>query len=176
MILGWPVIILVIIILYPHQYLLMKMKWMYHTIFFYSVSTWVLRFIFPNPGEGWARVVMSGMSGSSLPQRHYCLGEWTSVAFQKSLVWVRNECMCVCVRGRKKKSRYLGLWFHFGPFWKVFLFFIAGVFMVQIVFMEKLDGQSYFSSTKNVRNVQRESKRLVGGEDNTMDLCVFAIF
>lgn len=43
---------------------------------------WIIFFVIP--GEGGARVMLSGMSGSSLPQRHYCLGERTSVAFQKS--------------------------------------------------------------------------------------------
>lgn len=49
------------------------MNWIFFCLFFFI------------PGEGGARV-MSGMSGSSLPQRHYCLGERTSVAFQKSCV------------------------------------------------------------------------------------------
>lgn len=131
------IILVLIIILYSHQYLLMKMKWMYLTL--YSVNTWNWINFFFIPGEGGARV-MSGMSGSSLPQRHYCLGERTSVAFQKSRVWVRNECECVrarvCEKQNKKKCRYLGLWFHFWSFWKVFLFFITGVFTVQIVFMK----------------------------------------
>lgn len=82
------IILVLIIILYPHQYLLIKMKWMYLTIFsqhmnwnffFYSLFFFI-------PGEGGARVMLSGMSGSSLPQRHYCLVERTSVAFQKSRV------------------------------------------------------------------------------------------
>lgn len=52
--------------------------------FIFSQQTnWI--FFSSIPGEGGARV-MSGMSGSSLPQRHYCLGERTSVAFQKSRV------------------------------------------------------------------------------------------
>lgn len=54
-----------------------------HFIFSQHMN-WIYFFLIP--GEGGARVVMSGMSGSSLPQRHYCLGERTSVAFQKSRV------------------------------------------------------------------------------------------
>ena len=76
------IILVLIILLYPRHYLLMKMKWMYLTL--YSVNKQI-GFFFSIPGEGGARV-MSGMSGSSLPQRHYCLGERTSVAFQKSRV------------------------------------------------------------------------------------------
>lgn len=69
------------------QYLLMEMKWMYliyirstHELDLFFLSFF---FFFSIPGEGGARA-MSVMSGSSLPQRHYCLGERTSVAFQKS--------------------------------------------------------------------------------------------
>lgn len=79
------IILVLIIILYPHQYLLMKMKWMYLTLYSVNTLTGFLFFFFI-PGEGGARVMLSGMSGSSLPQRHYCLGERTSVAFQKSRV------------------------------------------------------------------------------------------
>lgn len=78
------IILVLIILLYPRHYLLMKTKWMYLTL--YSVNKRIgFLFFFSIPGEGGARV-MSGMSGSSLPQRHYCLGERTSVAFQKSRV------------------------------------------------------------------------------------------
>lgn len=42
--------------------------------------------IFSHSWRGRIQSVKSGLSGSSLPQRHYCLGERTSVAFQKSRV------------------------------------------------------------------------------------------
>lgn len=105
-----------IIILYPPHYLLMKVD-VSHIIFSQHMN-WI--FIFFIPGEGRARA-MSGMSGSSLPQRHYCLGEWTSVAFQKSCVWMRSECVW-----ETEKCRYLGLWFHFGPFEKCSYFSSLG--------------------------------------------------
>lgn len=103
----------------------------------------ILFFFFPGEGEAG---VLSGMSGSNLPQRHYCLG--------------RTDICCLLCHVRKweasscEERREPSIRFHFWSFWKVFLFFIAGVFTVQIVFMKNSDWRSYFSST-NVRYVHR---------------------
>lgn len=121
------------------------------------------------PGDGGARE-MSGMSGLSLPQRHYCLGEQTSVAFQKSYVWMRSECVW-----EAEKMQISGSLIPFWSFWKVFLFFITGVFTVQIVFMKIRWTRSYFSSA-NVHNVQRAEGQSLAGGDNTMESSVSAIF
>lgn len=109
---------------------------------------------------------LSGMSGSSLPQRHYCLGERTSVAFQK----VVYECG-VSACAKLKKCRYLGLWFHFWSFWKVFLFFITGVFTVQIVFTKnQMDTILFFKYKMFVTCKEKDGcLREEEEEDNTID-------
>uniref|UniRef100_G3NVZ7 Uncharacterized protein n=1 Tax=Gasterosteus aculeatus TaxID=69293 RepID=G3NVZ7_GASAC len=92
---------------------------------------WIYFFI---PGEGGARV-MSGMSGWSLPQRHYCLGERTSVAFQKSCVCVCvrvrvRVCVRVCEGAREKLKKNADIWVFdsiFGPFKKCSYFSSLGL-------------------------------------------------
>lgn len=131
------IILVLIIILYPHQYLLMKMKWMYLTL--YSVNTWNwINFFFHSwrgrsQSDVW-NVRVEFATKTLLPWRTdiCCLSKVTCMS--EKWVWV-----CACARvweTKKKKCRYLGLWFHFWSFWKVFLFFITGVFTVQIVFMK----------------------------------------
>lgn len=96
------------------------MKWMYAVIFILFFF-----FLISFPGEGGVGV-SSGMSGSNLPQRHYCLGRmdicclWSHVR-----EWETSAC------GERTEP---SIRFHFWSFWKVFLFFIARVFTVQIVF------------------------------------------
>lgn len=80
-----------------------------HFIFTRHMNWISFFFFFFIPGEGGARAVLSGMSGSSLPQRHYCLGERTSVAFQK----VVYECE-VSACEKLKKCRLPGSLI---PFW-----------------------------------------------------------
>lgn len=75
------------------------------------------------------RVLLFGLSGSSLPQRHYCLGERTSVAFQKSYVRVRNVWVSVCVRERAKEREGSAK--------------MSDVWILDSIFFEKC---SYFSS------------------------------
>lgn len=60
-----------------------KMKWMYAVIF-------ILLLFFFFPGEGGVGV-SSGMSGSNLPQRHYCLG--------------RMDICCLLSRVNEKRVR-----------------------------------------------------------------------
>lgn len=76
----------------------MEMKWMY--LILYSVYA-LIGFFFLIPGEGGTRVMLSVMSGSCLPQRHYCLGERTSVAFLKSCM---SEQLSACGKTEKKKK------------------------------------------------------------------------
>lgn len=68
-----------------------------HFIFSLRIN-WIFFLI---PGEGGARVMLSVMSGSCLPQRHYCLGERTSVAFLKSCM---SEQLSACGKTEKKKK------------------------------------------------------------------------
>lgn len=77
------------------------------------------------------RVLLFGLSGSSLPQRHYCLGERTSVAFQKSYVRVRNVWVSVCVRERARAKEREGS------------AKMSDVWILDSIFFEKC---SYFSS------------------------------
>lgn len=68
-----------------------------HFIFSLRIN-WIFFLI---PGEGGTRVMLSVMSGSCLPQRHYCLGERTSVAFLKSCM---SEQLSACGKTEKKKK------------------------------------------------------------------------
>lgn len=162
LILRWPqlLFLVLIIILYPRQYLLMKMKWMYLTL--YSVNTW-FGFIF---------------SFLEREEPEWCL-ECQGRVCHKDIIALENghllpfkshvyECENVCARERARetenKCRYLGLWFHFWSFWKVFLFFITGVFTVQIHEKNPMDTILFFKSKMFVMCKERDR-----GGDNTMD-------
>lgn len=73
----------------------------------------------------------------------------------KSREWETSAC---------DERREPSIWFHFfWSFWKVFLFFIARVFTVQIVFTKTQDWRSYFSSP-NVRNhAERRTEACASG-------------
>lgn len=122
------------------------------------------------PGEGGARVMLSGMSGSSLPQRHYCLGERTSVAFQKS-------CMSEkWMRVRNWKMPIIWVFDSILVLLKSVLIFHHWGFYGTDSIHEKSDGHDLIFQVQNVRNVQREGQVLVRGGDNTIDWSVSAIF
>lgn len=70
-----------------------------HFIFSLRIN-WIF-FLIPGEGGEGARVMLSVMSGSCLPQRHYCLGERTSVAFLKSCM---SEQLSACGKTEKKKK------------------------------------------------------------------------
>lgn len=48
--------------------------------------------------------MMSGMSGSSLPQRHYCLGR-TDICCLSKVMRVNEKCVCVLRSWQKKKKK-----------------------------------------------------------------------
>lgn len=140
------VIILVIIILYLHQYLLMQMQWMYLTL--YSVSTWVSKVYFSHSWRGRSQsddvwnVRVEFAAKTLLPWR-------TDICcLSKSLVWVRNErvCVCVCVWGWEKKD--IWVFDSILVLLKSVLIFHRRGFYGTDSIHEKSDGQSYFSNTK----------------------------
>lgn len=112
------IILVLIIILYPHHYLLMKMKWMYLTL--YSINTWIGFFFFSflerEEPEWWClecqgrvchKDIIALENGHLLPFKSHVY-EWE---------------VSVC---ETEKCRYLGLWFHFGPFEKCSYFSSLG--------------------------------------------------
>lgn len=157
------IILVIIIILYlPCQYLLIEMKWMYLTLYSVNISQigfcnfyYYYCYFFPfleREEPDWRCVECQGWV---CHKDINCLGERTNVAFSK--VTCVNDELSVCVRQIEKMW---SPWVHFWSFWKVFLFFIPGVFTVQIVFTtKKPDGHNLIFQVKNVRNVQIGGQR-----------------
>lgn len=116
-------------------------------------------FFFFFPGEGGVGV-SSGMSGSNLPQRHYCLG--------------RMDICCLLSHVCEWETSACGEWreplirFHFWSFWKVFLFFIARVFTVQIVFTKTQTDDLIFQVQTFVI-VHRGGRRRARARDSAAD-------
>lgn len=101
--------------------------------FFYS-------FFFP--GEGGVGV-SSGMSGSNLPQRHYCLGRMDICCLLSHVrEWETSAC---------DERREPSIWFHFLVLLKSVLIFHRQGFYCTDSIHKNSDWRSYFSST-NVRS------------------------
>lgn len=127
------IILVLIIILYPHHYLLMKWN---GCISLYIQSTHELDFIF---------VFILFFSFLEREEPEWCL-ECQGRVCHKDIIALENghllpfkSHVCeweasVCVRNWKMPIS--GSLIPFWSFWKVFLFFITGVFTVQIVFMK----------------------------------------
>lgn len=113
------IILVLIIILYPLKYLLIKMTWMYLTLYSVNIN-WI--FFFPHSWSGRSQsdvvwnVRVEFATKTLLPWR-------TDICCLSKVMYMSEKCACAW---ETEKCRYLGLWFHFDPFEKCSYFSSLG--------------------------------------------------